>query len=108
MVVSLYFGEKKHVSNWQNVSFKEPCLTIGAPPQDDVHSMVSLLKPELGKDTPQILDCNHALGECCIPPTMVAKSRRQGSLVPKGGGGKNTERGFEGTENLFCIFSNKQ
>ena len=25
MVVSLYFGGKSHVSNGQNVSFKEPC-----------------------------------------------------------------------------------
>ena len=29
MVVSPYFGEKSHVSNGQNVSFKEPCLQIG-------------------------------------------------------------------------------
>ena len=27
MVVSLYFGGKKHVSNGQHVSFKEPCIT---------------------------------------------------------------------------------
>ena len=26
MVVSLYFGGKSHVSNGQNISFKEPCL----------------------------------------------------------------------------------
>ena len=26
MVVSLYFGGKRHVSNGQTVSFKEPCV----------------------------------------------------------------------------------
>ena len=39
MVVSVCFGGKSHVSNWQNVSFKEPCYMLLASYQSQQPSL---------------------------------------------------------------------